>query len=231
MSPNAVLFDFSATLFDPARVVDGATLAERIARRGGQLDADAAQRLGERILAYADTDRGRQARLRCDLGAAEHRQGWLATATAVPGVTSEIADAFYECITDPARWQPYPDTADTLGALRAAGVRIGILSNCGWDLRPAFQRTGLYQFVDSWTLSYEHGRQKPDPELFRIACAALGVRPAQTLMVGDDVSTDTGALAVGIPVFLLPPASPYPAPRGLGLIPAMIGSGAPSQTR
>src|SRR5690606_23657003 len=105
------------------------------------------------------------------------------------------------------------------------GVRIGILSNCGWDLRPAFHRAGLSEFVDSWTLSFEHGRQKPDPELFRIACAALGVCPEETLMVGDDASTDTGALAVGMPVFLLPPAPPFPAPRGLGLIPQLFASG------
>ncbi|HET8660827.1 MAG TPA: HAD family hydrolase [Micromonosporaceae bacterium] len=222
MSPTAVLFDFSATLFDPARVVDGAGLAAQARRRGSRLDAGTAQRLADRILAHAESDRGRRTRQRCDLSADEHRQGWVATVTEVPGVTIEIAEAFHDCITDPARWHPYPDTAATLAALRAAGARVGVVSNCGWDLRAAFRRAGLDRFVDTWTLSCEHGRQKPDPELFRMACAALGVRPGEALMVGDDPGADGGALAAGIPVLLLPPAPPFPAARGLGLVQQLV---------
>lgn len=222
MRPAAVLFDFSATLFDPARVVAGDALARYARRRGVPLDAGAARSLAERILAHADSAGGRRARRGCDLSAEAHRAGWLATATAVPGVGRDLAEAFHDCITDPARWQPYPDTEATLTALRAGGVRIGIVSNCGWDIRSAFRRSGLYGLVDAWVLSCEHGRAKPDPELFRLACSSLGVPAAAALMVGDDVGADTGGLAVGMPVHLLPPAAPYPAPRGLDLIRGLV---------
>lgn len=218
MSPAAVFFEFSSTLFDPKRVVDGPGLAAQARRRGSRLDPETAQRLADAILAHAETDRARRVLQRCALSTREHRQGWIATAVGVPGVTLEIAEAFHDCLTDPTRWHPYPDTADTLVTLHQSGVRIGVVSNCGWDLRAAFRHAGLYRFVDSWTLSYEYGRQKPDPQLFRIACAQLGVRPHEALMVGDDPSTDTGAVAIGMPVLLLPPAHAYPAPRGLGLI-------------
>lgn len=218
MRTAAILFDFSATLFDPTRVVDGTALAARARERGVPLDAAVAEPLVQRILRYAETDPGRRRRLRCDLSVEEHRAGWVATAAAVPGAAGGVAEAFHDCITDPGRWQPYPDTAATLAGLRAAGLRIGMVSNCGWDIRAAFRRAGLYGLVDAWALSCEHGRAKPDPELFRIACAALDTVPAEALMVGDDPRTDTGALAAGMPVHLLPPAPPFPAPRGLDLI-------------
>lgn len=215
---EAVLFDFSATLFDPARVVDGDALARQARRRGGELDEPAAQSLASRILAHADTPEGLATRTGCDLSPERHREGWVRLAAAVPGVSGVIAEAFYDCITDPARWRPYTDTEPTLAGLRQRGVRVAVVSNCGWDLRAAFTLHGLGGLVDEYVLSCEHGREKPDPELFRHACERLGVAPAATVMIGDDPRTDTGALRAGIAVYLLAPPQPFPAPRGLGRI-------------
>jgi HAD superfamily hydrolase (TIGR01509 family) len=225
MDIKAVLFDFAATLFDPARVVDGASLAERARQRGVVIDESTAHTLVRRILTYGDSIQGRKARIRCDLSPQEHHDGWVRLAGEVPGVSPGLAEAFHDCITDPLRWQPYPDTRPTLLALRDAGLRVAVVSNCGWDLRTAFQATGLHELVDDYVLSCEHGRQKPDPELFRYACARLGVAPGATVMVGDDPRTDTGALAAGVEVYLLPSPEPFPAPRGLGRIPRLCSQG------
>jgi len=45
--------------------------------------------------------------------------------------------------------------------------------------------------------------QKPDPAIFTAAARALGVRPEETLMVGDH-AVDAGAERVGMRVFILP---------------------------
>jgi putative hydrolase of the HAD superfamily len=97
----------------------------------------------------------------------------------------------------PAAWQPYPDAAEVLRALRERGVPVGVVSNIGWDPRPVFRAHGLDRWIDVYVLSYEHGVQKPDPQLFSVACEALGADPRRTVMVGDDRRADGGAAALG----------------------------------
>lgn len=89
------------------------------------------------------------------------------------------------------------------------------MSNIGWDLRPVVRAHGLDAFVDAYTLSYEHGVQKPDVRLFRAACEALGLHPADVLMVGDDRHADGGAADLGCAVHFVDPlpAEERPAPR------------------
>jgi putative hydrolase of the HAD superfamily len=108
-----------------------------------------------------------------------------------------LHEALYDRHMRPAAWRPYPDAAEVLRALRERGIKVGVVSNIGWDLRPVFRAHGLDPYVDGYVLSYEHGIQKPDPRLFKTACAALGVEPRDVLMVGDDRRADGGAAALG----------------------------------
>lgn len=85
------------------------------------------------------------------------------------------------------------DVAPTLAALRERGVRVGVLSDVHVDIRPAFAAAGLGGLVDVFTLSFEHGRVKPDPALYAIALAALGTTAEQTLMGGGRTGTPDGA--------------------------------------
>src|SRR5438067_11531524 len=55
-----------------------------------------------------------------------------------------------------------------LERLKTRGVRIGIVSDIHYPLRPHLEHYGLASFVDRYTLSFEHGVQKPDPGLFQI---------------------------------------------------------------
>jgi putative hydrolase of the HAD superfamily len=218
---QAVLFDFSRTLFDPDRVVDGPALQAAAQRRGASISASAATVVCAGILGYADSAAGRALLAGCDTSADRHRGQWLAVAGAVPGSGAPAAEAFYDCLVDPARWLPYADTVPTLRALQAAGTRIAVVSNTGWDLRATFAHHGLAGLVDGYVLSYEEGCEKPDPRLFRAACDQLGVAPAQSLMVGDDPRTDSGALAVGMNVLLLCAPQPGSPVRGLAEVTAL----------
>ncbi|MFE3887077.1 HAD family hydrolase [Streptomyces lydicus] len=136
-----------------------------------------------------------------------HRALFTGLARQVPLPDPELYDALYDRSRTAEAWQPYPDAAEVLAELHRRGIRIGVLSNIGWDLRPVLRAHGLDRYVDSWVLSYEHGIQKPDHRLFALGCRELGLAPAAVLMVGDDRAADGAATALGcsfLPVDHLP---------------------------
>ncbi|MFI8348604.1 HAD family hydrolase [Streptomyces sp. NPDC085596] len=202
---TAVLFDFSGTLcrvesteswLRAALAATGTTLTEpQLMRTAAALEAAGALPGGaepETVpeeLAGAWADR--------DLGATEHRAAFtgLSRQVALPG--KDLHDVLYDRHMTPAAWTPYPDAAPVLRELRERGIAVGIVSNIGWDLRPVFREHGLDAYVDAYVLSYEHRMRKPDPRLFAVACAELGVEPERTLMVGDSRAADGGAAALG----------------------------------
>jgi putative hydrolase of the HAD superfamily len=140
---------------------------------------------------------------RRDRDAERHRAAYTALAREVPLPDERVYDVLYERSTLPAAWRPYPDAAEVLHGLRERGVRVGVLSNIGWDLRPVFVEHGLDPYVDTYTLSYRHRAAKPDPRLFTAAFDALGVSGPETLMVGDDRRADGGAAALGCATYFV----------------------------
>jgi HAD superfamily hydrolase (TIGR01509 family) len=114
-----------------------------------------------------------------------------------------LSGALYDRVMDPHSWVPFADTRAALEAVRARGLRVGVVSNVPADLRPVFAKHGLDQLVDSYTHSYEVGAEKPDPAIFLAAAKSLGVKPSETLMVGDH-AVDRGAERAGMRVFILP---------------------------
>ncbi|MCX5207064.1 HAD-IA family hydrolase [Streptomyces sp. NBC_00237] len=150
-----------------------------------------------------------------DESAELHRSAYTGLSRQVALPDDALHDALYARHMLPEAWQPYPDTAEVLGALRARGIPVAVVSNIGWDLRPVFRAHDLDRFVDAYVLSYEYGVQKPDPRLFRTACAALGQEPAHTLMVGDSRHADGGAAALGCAVHFVDHLPAAERPDGL----------------
>lgn len=96
-----------------------------------------------------------------------------------------------------------PHIADTLAGLKADGYRIGMVSNTGrtWGrfLRQVQDRLGIAGYFDVRVFSDEVEIRKPGRGIFERALAALGVKPATAVHVGDDVEADVaGARGVGI---------------------------------
>jgi len=102
-------------------------------------------------------------------------------------------------------WSVMPDEVPpALGRLRAAGYRLGLISNTEDNLRPVLARTGLDAYFESLVLSSEVGSEKPDPAIFRQAMRQMAVSPEHAIFVGDFYSIDVvGARAVGITPILL----------------------------
>lgn len=215
---NAVLFDWGDTLFESPHAPT--VILETARSRGVAMDPDAARRLWDELW-----DAGKTAEEHAkgrDLSTEAHRRVWSALFSRANGRVPGIAEALYERVMDPAGWTPYPDTAPTLRALRDRGVRIGIVSNHAYDLRPFFEAKGLAPFIDAYALSFEVGRPKPAAEIFTTACRMLGARPDETLMVGDDPVSDGGAGAAGLRVYILPPHEAPGATRGLDAVVALV---------
>lgn len=219
---DAVLFDFHGTLattIDPVAWVTAAAadcgvaldrakataLADRIATAGGLPGVAPPARIPPQ-LAEAWADR--------DLYPHAHRDAYVGLAATVVGDTPGLAEAIYSRIESPHGWQVYPDTLPTLTALYAAGIKIGVVSNIGFDIRPLLDAWGLSHLCDCVVLSCEVGCVKPDPKIFWRACAALGVDPERALMVGD-TPADAGAVSAGCAAFIVCSA---PAGRPNGLI-------------
>ncbi|MFE0100753.1 HAD family hydrolase [Streptomyces sp. NPDC059009] len=208
MAIKGVLFDFSGTLLRVESsetwlraVLDDAGLAlpeGELVRLAGELERAGALPGG----AHPAEVPAPLAELwdRRDRSAEQHHAAFTGLSRQVVLPDPALHDALYARHMTPAAWRPYPDTAEVLAALHDRGVRTAVVSNIGWDLRPVFRAHGLDPYVDAYVLSYEHGIQKPDPRLFALACEALGVAPADALMVGDDRRADGGAAALGCAV-------------------------------
>jgi HAD superfamily hydrolase (TIGR01549 family) len=215
---RGVLFDWGDTLFSPP---DAATvIAEAADERGIRIDPERARALWDELWEAGkmpeELAKGR------DLSAAAHREVWTALFQRAHTEVPDIARTLYERVMDPEAWIPYPDTAPTLRALRARGIKIGIVSNVPRDLRPIFAARGLADLVDAFTHSFEVGAEKPDPAIFLRACEELGTGPDETLMVGDHPVADAGALKAGLRFHLLPPDGRAESPRGLDRVVAIV---------
>jgi putative hydrolase of the HAD superfamily len=110
-------------------------------------------------------------------------------------------------------WEPHtfadPDAFELLTALRADGVRIGVLSNTLWPRshhEAVFERDGLLPLIDGAVYTSETPWGKPHAEAFRAALAAVGSpAAARSVFVGDRVWDDIhGAQSVGMRAVLVP---------------------------
>jgi HAD superfamily hydrolase (TIGR01509 family) len=210
---RAVLFDAGDTLIRLSG--SGETLLhEAAAGLGASLDPDAAAGTWQRVLDRSSTAeelaKGR------DLSTTRHREVWteLYAAAGCDRLAPGLSDAIYARTVSADSWEAFPDTVPTLRAVRDRGLRIGVVSDTGFDLRPAMDQLGISPYLDAVVMSFQQGVCKPDPSVFRTACEQLGVDPGRTLMVGDNPLTDSGAVTAGLYALLLPPPAKT-GPRGL----------------
>ncbi len=218
-----MLFDFGDTLF--GRTGAHRAIVQAAEDLGVQVDQATARKLWVEIQERARTpeelSKGR------DLSPEAHRSCWTALYSSLDVLVTGLGEAMYEREISTVGWEPFSDTERALRGLRAAGVPVGVVSDTGWDIRPVLAAHGLDQLVDVFVLSCEYGLTKPAPRLFEVACARLRVAPSATLMVGDNPLTDSGAIQVGLTVYLLPPAEDS-RDRGLDAVLTLMGVDAAS---
>ncbi|MEU4670056.1 HAD family phosphatase [Amycolatopsis sp. NPDC023774] len=100
-------------------------------------------------------------------------------------------------------WEQYLGTGNTDLIDYARGLRprcrTGILSNSFVGAREREQAAyGFEDLVDDIVYSHEVGMSKPDPEIYRLSCARLGVTPEELIFLDDVEPNVAAACALGI---------------------------------
>jgi HAD superfamily hydrolase (TIGR01509 family) len=221
---RAVLFDFSGTLFrleEDDSWFAGITVDEKAV--DGHVQAELMRRLTAPTGRSVDmNDEQYRNWINRDLEPHLHREAYLHVLRE-SGVADDHAETLYQLLIDPDSWTPYPDTAAVLRGLHRQGIRIAVVSNIAFNLRPAFERLGVLGDVDEFVLSFEVGAVKPSPEIFQTALDRLGVAAQDTLMVGDSEEADGGVRALGCRFALV---DPLPTDqRADGLVRALTTAG------
>ena len=211
---TAVLFDWRGTLFHDESDQDW--IRASAASIGRTPSDDEVDHLAKRLGAAAEHPLVRTARERADCSVELHRAATLLELR-LAGFDDELALAVWKRDGDVGATHPYPDTPRVLRELKARSIRIGVVSDIHYDLRPIFEHYKLADCIDAFTLSFQHGCQKPDQRLFEIALHALGARPTDTLMIGDRANRDGGASSVGVTTVILA-GVPNFTPRGLDIV-------------
>jgi putative hydrolase of the HAD superfamily len=130
----------------------------------------------------------------------------LRAACAACGVTigPEQVDGLIEHYIAPLdkRVVLYPDTLETLQALRERELAIGLVSNTMWPgqhHRTQLDRFGVSPYLDHAVFSADVGVWKPQPGIYYLGLEALGVQAGQAIFVGDTPRHDiAGAQGVGM---------------------------------
>ena len=137
---------------------------------------------------------------------------------------------------DPELVEPMPGAAAATARLRAAGVRLGVITNqsgVGRGLITPAQMDAVNQRVDErlgpfgvWAVCPHDPAdgcacRKPGPYLVAKAAAELGVDPADCVMVGDIGADAAAAYAAGARAILVP--TPVTRPEETAGVPVAVG--------
>jgi putative hydrolase of the HAD superfamily len=199
MNLRAVLFDVDFTLCRP----------------GPELSADRYARIAARHGLTLDTGRYDEAREAAVLNLKRHPELlhdesiWHRFTEEIfigmggpEAIASECATEIEEGWAVSENFELFEDASPVLDELRAARLKIGLVSNGIRDLTQFVAHHKLD--VDAIVDSRSHGRVKPHPTIFQAALELLGAQPAEAVMVGDSVEEDVeGARALGMRAILI----------------------------
>ena len=197
--PDAVLFDLWGTLissegFDPG--LGNAAVLKTCGNPHG-VTLEQVQELGNHVMTALDT--------REDQSALEFTQASLLR------IIEDSLDLRFGNSIEDTEWD-FWDAAlevrlidgvrELLALLHARQIRMGVISNSSFaasTLERELQRQGIRGYFEFVISSADYGIRKPDPIIFEVALARLGLGPASAWFAGDNVGYDVvGARNAGI---------------------------------
>ena len=124
------------------------------------------------------------------------------------GITGEAYRSLYEKSEAQkeaiyAAREPFPGVPETLDRLRAAGVKLAVLSDSESPapaVRKLLDGLGIGGRFDAVVASVDIGARKPEPAAYAAAVEALGVAKGETVFVAHDADEIRGARDFGLAV-------------------------------
>ncbi len=127
-----------------------------------------------------------------------------------PDVSAADFDAAVEVFrthyreTNGSKSAPYDTVRETLDALKASGVSMGVVTNKAQDFAvPLLEATGLADYFGAVVCGGMLPNKKPAPDMLLHACELLSVGKERAIMVGDSGNDALCAQAAGVPVLLM----------------------------
>lgn len=101
--------------------------------------------------------------------------------------------------------KPYDGAIEGLDAMRAAGFRLGCITNKAARFTgPLLEGTGLAKYFDIVVSGDTLPEKKPHPLPLQYAAKFFGVPVEKLLVIGDSLNDTLAARAAGCPVFCVP---------------------------
>lgn len=95
--------------------------------------------------------------------------------------------------------RPRPEVLDLIGRTRAAGIRVGLLSNSwgdgDFDPYAGYDLDGIF---DAVVISGDTGTRKPEPAIYLIAADELGIPPSECVFADDTAANTRAAERLGM---------------------------------
>ena len=203
MTVEAVLFDFDNTFYpySPCHRAGKAAACEAARERGYDVDSDsfdALYRDGRREVKRELSGTAATHNRFCYFKRALERR----TGEPRPGDALALGEAYWEAYID--AMELFPGVEETLATLREREVDVAIVTNLTTRIQlEKLEAVGLAGAIDLLVTSEETGREKPGSVMFTLPLSRLECRPAEAVMVGDDVDADVaGGNAVGLETVL-----------------------------
>lgn len=206
--PQALLLDAGDTIL----FMDYSALAEALAGLGEHIAVDQLERaMPLAKSAYQTVVREN----------AQHEHGWFVLVRSLlleAGIAPERAEGLLAPLRaiheDFYFWRSVPpEVPAALGRARAAGIRLGVVSNSEGRLQSVFERIGVLDWFEVVVDSHLEGVAKPDPRIFQIALERMGgIAPENAIYAGDLPEIDlVGANAAGMHAALVDTIDNYKA--------------------
>ena len=209
---RAVLFDAGGTLLRPHPSQEEVT-GRVIAEAGVRVDAEALADAIRHASAVVFGSHGRSAdRWTSEVAIRGVWQEYYELVLTRLGLRwdPELGARIYDAFGAAESWALFDDVAPTLEALRARGLRLGIVSDWGTALVPILHAIGLSAHFGVAVVSAYAGVAKPDRDVFAYALSRIGVGADEAIYVGDVYLADVlGARGAGVEPILIDRAGRY----------------------
>jgi HAD superfamily hydrolase (TIGR01509 family) len=111
--------------------------------------------------------------------------------------------------------EAYPDVRDVLDHLRAAGIRVSVVSDNWAGLEATFAGLDIGHYFAGFVISEVMGCRKPDPRMYAEGSRLLGLQPHECLFIDDDPQLVAAAGALGYRGLTLDREARTPTPPGV----------------